>query len=530
MRSLGYCKVKLRKYTTLSGGGPGEHNFMVHNNSLKNVLRALVERGWLVKEGDKLAPPPAANRQELKKIRMFTDSIIEGLGAVRKYSVSEFVETCAPHRRKLYQQMADKLENHTSVDKWHSFIKLFIKAEKVNVSKKPDPAPRMIQPRDPLFNLVVGCYLRPIEHPIYNQIDRIWSEKVNRPGLRTVMKGMNAEVMGEAIRASYDHIQSLSHGPAVIVSMDAARWDQHVSVEALKEEHRVYNTVYHSDELAALLRQQLVTEGSAMCTQGQEKFRVSYRRTGGRCSGDMNTGLGNVMLACGLMYTALENYTCHLINNGDDCVVIFTSESFKRFKRNKDKFIQEWKSFGFTMEFEGEPTTVFEEMEFCQMGPVCVAGVWRMVRRMSSLDKDAVIVGRDSTSIDTWLHNVGTGGSIACSGVPIHSTYYDTLPRTDKPGRSNSSNVTHAKMKYLSAGLECQPNAPVEDSTRESYARFSGISPVDQVMCEEYIRMNRTRGPALPMPMPEHRGIRDEIFFSPYHKSRKWMGKWGHDS
>lgn len=540
VQELGYQKHKKRRGTALRGLGPGAVDFSVHNNSLTNTLRALMERAFLVKHpvDGKLTTPPVA--QTAGEFREFGQKVVKEVGAVRRMDLQEFVDTCPTHRRKCYQNALDDYLSRRVLTEREAWIGLFIKAEKVNVTKKPDPAPRLIQPRKPLYNLMLGSYIRPLEHAVYPAIDRIWSKKVGGVGLRTVMKGVNSDECGSAIREAWEHMEKRSKGGVVAVGFDAARWDQHCSVAALKEEHRVYNDVFRSSELRWLLKQQLVTKGVTRVTDVNDMlYKVKYQRTGGRCSGDMNTALGNVLLACGYMYQALINYDCFLINNGDDCVVIFTKESYKRFsgtcsargvlnpKSGQEKFIEQWKSFGYTMLLEGEPTKVFEKIVFCQMQPVCVYGQWTMVRDMCSIDKDTHIVGRDATSIESWCHDVGVGGSIANAGVPVHSAFYKSFPRLKKANGFSRSSVAVNKFKWLNARITKDPDTPIADSTRVSYWRAFGIFPYDQHMYEEMFRKLK-RGPALDPLCETNSNASIEAM---HRRSRyKWTMRWGHDT
>jgi hypothetical protein len=74
--------------------------------------------------------------------------------------------------------------------------KAFVKAEKINFTAKPDPAPRVIQPRDPRYNVEVGVYLRPLEHSIYRAIAEVY-------GGPTVMKGYSAEGVAQQMRGMW---------------------------------------------------------------------------------------------------------------------------------------------------------------------------------------------------------------------------------------------------------------------------------------------------------------------------------------
>ena len=48
-----------------------------------------------------------------------------------------------------------------------AWVNTFVKAEKVNFDKKTDPAPRVIQPRSPRYNLEVGRYLKLYEKELF---------------------------------------------------------------------------------------------------------------------------------------------------------------------------------------------------------------------------------------------------------------------------------------------------------------------------------------------------------------------------
>lgn len=524
MRVLGYTKKKdERKYTRITGLGPGVSKYAVHNNTLPNALRGLLERGWLVKDKktNKLKPPPTPDPIAIRRIRKFTDQVVNRIGAVREYTEEQFVAQCAPDRRKIYEQAATDWKHRRTLTTKDCKLSMFIKAEKINLSKKSDPAPRMIQPRKPIYNLRLGMRTRAVEEDIYSAIDKIWSEKNRIAGLRTVMKGLTADGIAEQIKNAHDAMKAISYkGKAVAVSMDAVRWDQHVGVAALQEEHRVYNKIFNCDELAWLLRKQLVTEGTSVVTHDSMEYLIKYRRHGGRCSGDMNTGLGNVLLACGFMYVALEDYTCHLINNGDDCVVIFTWESYLRWKRHEQDFYDAWTSFGFTMETEGLPTQIIEEIQFCQMQPICVNGRWTMIRGLDSLDKDTYIIGKDTRSADMWMHNVGAGGRVWCAGVPMHQEFYRAFPTVEDPGKSATSRNIHNKMRWFVDGM-VKGSEEVTLETRISYWRAFGVCPIDQRLYENHLRSFK-RGLSKPYEQNTPNTDHDASW-----EDARWIHTWG---
>jgi hypothetical protein len=65
-------------------------------------------------------------------------------------------------------------------------MKSFTKAEKINFTSKPDPAPRIIQPRDPRYNVEVGRRIAHIEKPLFKALAKMCGHEV-------VFKGMTAD-------------------------------------------------------------------------------------------------------------------------------------------------------------------------------------------------------------------------------------------------------------------------------------------------------------------------------------------------
>jgi hypothetical protein len=53
-------------------------------------------------------------------------------------------------------------------------VATFIKCEKINFHAKADPAPRIIQPRDPRFNAAIGVYIKPLEKLIYKNLGKLY--------------------------------------------------------------------------------------------------------------------------------------------------------------------------------------------------------------------------------------------------------------------------------------------------------------------------------------------------------------------
>ena len=101
----------------------------------------------------------------------------------------EFLDQCPSHKRRLYQQAWEEyLRRGWSVS--DATLKLFVKFEKICFTKKPDPAPRLISPRSPVYNIALGRYTRAAEEGIYEACAHLWGYE---GGEQVVMKGLNEE-------------------------------------------------------------------------------------------------------------------------------------------------------------------------------------------------------------------------------------------------------------------------------------------------------------------------------------------------
>ena len=317
VRSFG-GQPKSRRFTCLAASG-GRYDFGVFDACLSNSLRGILERVFVVKDGAGGFKRPPRPRQGA-----FLDCVNFRRAVVRKvkhrvsapWTFQQFVDSYPDRRRRTIYGNAveDLLTKGPSVT--DSEVKTFVKAEKVNFSLKPDSAPRVIQPRNPRFNVRLGVYIKPAEGVLYKGVDSVYS-RGGRWSKTTIFKGLNAEAQGAVMWDKWSRFAR-----PVAVGLDASRFDQHVSQDALRFEHLFYTGLFPTDKiLPALLSKQLVNVGRAITADGI----VSYKVEGCRMSGDMNTGLGNCLLMCSMMWSYMSSAAIdrfEFINNGDDCVVI----------------------------------------------------------------------------------------------------------------------------------------------------------------------------------------------------------------
>lgn len=442
----------------LAGFGTGVR-FGVHTATLKNLARGVVERVFYVQRDGGLtrAPQPAPGVfTRLYGVRTRLLGVMHSTPIVAR---EDYPGLYVGRKRGIYERaLASLIVRAVNVrDAW---VNTFVKAEKVNLDKKGDPAPRVIQPRSPRYNLEVGRYLKLFEKELCRGFGQVF-------GYPVILKGMNAHDVGGWMATHWQQFRQ-----PVAVGLDASRFDQHVSYDALRFEHSVYNGVFRSPELARLLRWQLHNHGIARV----EGHRVDYEIRGCRMSGDINTGMGNCLLMSAIVIAFMESVGIRyrLANNGDDCVVFCEADDLPRLSGIDAWFLD----FGFTLTRE-EPVFVLEEVEFCQAHPVLCSTGWRMVRDpRTAMSKDCVsLLGWDTPkAFGQWAHAIGSCGISLTRGVPVWEAWYNRLLRVGegycRDGVEEA--VWDSGLGYMARGV---PAGQVDDMARYSFYRAFGILP-----------------------------------------------------
>lgn len=436
-----------------------------HNNSLDNILRGLGERLFRVQVDGNFVPCPRpvvfdcgdyANKV-LSKMPKFSEPI----------SRDEFVCLYDGAKRKRYEAAVKHLAEFPLTPR-DSEINVFIKDEKICSWTKVDPACRLISPRTPEYCVELGRFIKPIEHLLYKAVARVWGET-------TIFKGLNFNQRGEELRRKWD-----SYTNPVAVGLDASRFDQHVSVEALRWEHSIYRGCYpRNKSLRKLLERQLFNEGSCYV----DDHKVTYAVKGGRMSGDMNTALGNCLIMTGMVWHYLQQkgIKASLANDGDDCVVIMEQADLDRFMEGLSEFFLR---LGFNMKVE-KPCFEFEEIEFCQCHPVFNGESWSMCRNVTkALFTDIVHIGRSIDEIRSIRFATAQCGLVWSKGFPIFQAFYNTLMKTGVRGKKEVS-IQHSGTYWNSKGCSSGTEHITEEA-RLSFYRAFGITPSEQLAIEQY--------------------------------------------
>lgn len=471
------------------------------NNDIESVAHAVLERVFFVKKngGFKTAPKPwdrecfpKVKKEKVrrnkarghvqnitKSFRLKMRSLINLGGQVSPMTNEEFLSCYGGAKQKVYQAAVESLNAQTFSAR-DCVVKTFTKDE----YRKPGGAPRAIQPRSPRFNVMLGRYIKHLEHSVFENIDRIFDET----GLhRTVAKGMNMVQRGNTISDMWD-----SFSDPVAIGLDASRFDQHVNSLLLEIEHDIYRRMSTGctpgDGLVSLnrlLAAQRLNNGKYQGVDGTIKYKVD----GNRMSGDMNTSLGNVIIMCTLMYSYLESKgllsKAKLLNDGDDCVLIMN-------RRDADKFrvgMEGWfRRVGITMCYDGIYEQK-EQIEFCQAKPVFDDELgYRLVPRPSKrLYSDLVSTKplHSKKVYNKWVGAVAGCGAAASSGIPIFQEFYRWLARTSKPWIPEVGSYYHKYRSELVNGMDYKLR-PISWDTRISFYLAHNITPEEQILVEKY--------------------------------------------
>ncbi len=458
------------------------------NNTIDTLERAVKERVFFVKEkGSFVEPPRPADGHFDRQMEQVKNLLVRQLPRATPLSPQEFVETFRGRKREVYQQASDSLLSK-SVHPSDAHVKVFVKYEKTDYTRKADPVPRVISPRDPRYNVEVGCFLRPIEERIFESLSKLFC------GFRTVFKGMNAAESGERMFDLWSQFTK-----PVAVGLDASRFDQHVSRQALEWEHSIYPRCFpkpYRKRLERLLSWQVRNQ----CKGYTEDGRLKYVKEGGRMSGDMNTSLGNCILMCSMIkqYSLDRGVRTLLANNGDDCVVFMEADDLARFSEGLDEW---FRAMGFNMTVE-PPCYTFEEIEFCQTHPVYVGpepNSYLMVRHPKwALAKDTMSVHefQNSKQYLGWLDAVGTGGLAMAGRIPILQNFYRTYQKYGQKGQvgNNALHVQSWGVRQLGLGMK-RDFGPVSPETRASFYWAFGVTPDEQLLMEDFydgVRLDTT--------------------------------------
>lgn len=447
-------------------------------NTVNNLTKALLTRVYID------CPPWAPPRCSRRLLRQAATRMGRQLSPeLDEAGIEEALSRFPPAKRQLYQEgLSKKLDIGV-----HSRVTSFVKQE--NVPYKEADKPRAIQFRNPAFLAHMLSFYKPLEHVIYRG-RYIW----NKHQKFTCAKGMSPM---ERMSCLKDMVRGLN--APLSVSLDGSAFDAHVVEEALKAEWLMYDLAmkeagYRPATLAkarAMGKAQLRNSCSARLVDGT----VSYKRFGGRGSGDLNTGGGNSLLSQWFIASIMEDLRVpeaewRMLVDGDDCVFMVSkqfSHVIPQLQASFARFSQEVK-----VENVSEVTLdTLEVLEFCQARPVNVDGTWRLIRNPRKVYNGYNAVVAHYNTIEQaqrfWAA-VAQPELIYAAGVPILEELFLMFHRLSGDARPCDSANRRFWIRALKSMDLPKQEFGVSFNTRESFEKAFGFTIAEQLSIEDELR------------------------------------------
>ncbi len=467
---------KERRYVRVAGVSP-DIDIVPFINSLDTLLRAVTERVFMVKDGSGgFKRPPRPEPDVFEDTMVGVSALLDRLlPSTAPISHQDFVDRYTGRKKRVYSEALEEMRAGRTTLAEDAAVKVFVKYEKTDRTSKSDPVPRVISPRNPRYNIRLGRYVAPLEKKVYRALGKLF-----HPKHPAVMKGFNAQDTADIL-----HQKWLVFNNPVAVGLDAERFDQHVSRDALKWKHaryvRCFPEAKHKRRLSTLLKHQLVNHCSGTTPDGAVKYDVD----GTTMSGDIDTSLG----ACALMCSMVKAFSMHtgivmqLANNGDDCVLFLESRDYDRLMVELPGFFLK---LGFKMVVE-PPAYVFEHLEFCQTKPVFDGERYVMCRNpRTAIAKDSVMLKNWDTAplFAGWLDAVGTGGLALAARLPVFQSLYSSYVRSGKK-RNVPKDLLPWSFRTMFNNMRRSPGIVLPEARCSFWEAFD-VTPDEQLELERY--------------------------------------------
>jgi len=440
----------------------------VHANCIHNEIAALA---WRSLAPLPMGPDPAVApsvRSVYAKLSYIASGYSDGTWSYLETALSY---SGAMKRRYLQAEESLRVDGPLSKKDWR--LKAFLKAEKLGAAK--DAKPRMIFPRSPRFNLVVASRLKPFEHWLWGVLTA--RRLFGGDNSRVVAKGLSPRRRANLIKRKLDNFVD-----GVCFEVDGKAFEAHVTQPHLSLEHKVYKAAFPGDaELADVLSHQRF--------EGVTSNGVKFSRSGGRASGDFNTGMGNCIIMLANCVGVLKSYrlTFDILVDGDNALVFLERADSARVIEN---FYQDvLAAGGFEMTLE-KPVSYMEGIRFGRSAPLWLGSFWTMVREPWSVLSGAYASHRwlrEPVFGRRWVNGVARCELSLALGVPVlQAAALSVLKQT-----ADAKKVSlDALSDYFVIGARLAGVEDVVDvcsEARLSFERAFGIPPEAQVALEKYL-------------------------------------------
>lgn len=395
------------------------------------------------------------------------------------YTTEQFLNCYTGVKRERYRQAAESLQAIPLCRK-DANIQAFVKAEKIN-PEKLSPDPRLIQYRNMRYNIVIGRVLKAMEKQLY----AIKVGSFLTPG---IAKCLNSKQRAAMLLDKYAKFKQ-----PVVYTLDCSRFDGHVTPQMLECELNFYISLCPNDlEFSQAIKWQM--NNKCYTSNG-----IRYRTTGKRCSGDMNTALGNCMLMIAMISAAMRTLKVKIwdiIDDGDDCLLFIESDEEHKLAGLADCFA----TYGQELKLENRATNIYD-IVFCQTR-LFMGKIPRMVRswrKVLAQGTSGSTNWPEKAMVKPMCHAVGLCEFALNQGVPIMEEYALALIRNGNGKIPKRFTMLDAGAGFR-AGIELNTNqtAVLQQQTivrskitvldRVHYWQISGVLPQRQVEIENILR------------------------------------------
>lgn len=436
------------------------------SRSIENLVSGMKERVYFIDDAGTRRP---ACLRSLFDVRGLLDEVVSAVGSCHRETCSEYISHKTGAKRKIYEAAAVRLATGGGTIRKLAELSYFVKSEGTMWSKVQ--VPRVISPRGPEFNLMLGRYMHPLEPKIFSAL-----QEVVGSGSPVVAKGLTQEAKAEII------VEKLTQW-GMCIGLDASRFDQCIQKPLLQLEHYIYNKVYTGDRLLPeLLRAQLDNVGVGRAKDGQVRADIGAMR----CSGDVNTSLGNCLISVvlALAYLRENGIKGDIFCDGDD-LLLFCHPSVLSSLSTLTAWYLRW---GLRMKVE-PPAYLPEQVEFCQSRIVNRGGEWVLCRNFAkALNTDGFSpVPLTPSQRLCHIRAVGLCGLSMAAGMPVLQPYYAALVRDGKTGKVDYDRLGGIgyQWRLQTAAGHMASARPITAEARLSFWEAFGVSPSDQVAWEE---------------------------------------------
>jgi len=462
-------------YTAWTPGIEGIYVPRVHAVSTDNERAALQRRV--------LGPTPAPTEPGQRSLRASFRRLAR---VARRYGGEtwthlQVAESYEGVLRKRYLEAERSLREDGPIGSGDWFLRSFLKTEKWTADKLAKP--RLIFPRSPRYNLDLASRLKPFEHWLWGNLKSVASRGV--APTRVVAKGLNP-----VQRANLIDRKMRSFAECVVFEVDGKAFEAHLDESVqLRGEQSVYAAAFPNDKHLMWLL------GKQLSMVGKTQTGIRFRRSGGRASGDFNTGMGNsicMLAVVDAVMRSFEGVAFDSLVDGDNALIFVG-------RRDSREVVGEFGEralamSGHEMVLE-RPVSHIEGVRFGRSAPVEANGRLTMVRdwtRVLSGGTSSHIHLREPSFRGEFLQGVALCEGAMAVGVPVIGAWAEALRRsTERQGSVRS----HPHRDYRVYGLPVDallenPKSryldPTEES-RQSFDRAFGVDPDRQRAIEEVL-------------------------------------------